>query len=148
MRLTDHTDYSIRVLMYLNQKKCLITLEELSKKLGISKNSLIKVSNQLAKLELIRTSRGRNGGLFIREETGKKTLKDIVVQTEETFHIAECFSEKKSTCIFLRNCFLKKSLSEAHQAFLNSLARRTIGDVTPKSTFKGSPGGAVDVARY
>ncbi len=34
--------------MYLNQQKRLVTLNELSEKLDISKNNLIKVSNQLA----------------------------------------------------------------------------------------------------
>lgn len=44
MRLTDHTDYSLRILIYLNQCKRLVTLNELSLKLGISKNNLIKAS--------------------------------------------------------------------------------------------------------
>lgn len=132
MRLTDHTDYSLRVLMYLNQHKRLVTLNEISEKLGISKNNLIKVSNQLAKLNFIDTTRGRTGGLLIKKETGQQTLKDIVIQTEETFYIAECFSAKKCDCTFLRGCSLKKSLSQALQAFLNSLALQTLDDVTPR----------------
>jgi DNA-binding IscR family transcriptional regulator len=43
--------------MYLNEKKKLITLHELSKKVGVSKNNLIKVSSQLAKLGFIETTR-------------------------------------------------------------------------------------------
>ena len=132
MRLTDHTDYSLRVLMYLNQEKCLVTLNELSEKLGISKNNLIKVSNQLAKLNLISTTRGRTGGLLINDETGRKSLKDIVTKTEETFSLAECFSGKACGCSFLRSCSLKKSLADALQAFLSSLAEKTLNDVTPK----------------
>ncbi len=136
MRLTDHTDYSFRVLMYLNQEKRLVTLNELSDKLGISKNSLIKVSNQLAKRNLINTIRGRSGGLLIKEKTGNKTLKDIVTGTGETFYIAECFSNRKCGCCFLSACFLKKSFSDALQAFLTSLAQKTLNDVTPKTVFK------------
>lgn len=131
MRLTDHTDYSLRVLMYLNQKKSLVTLNELSEKLNVSKNNLIKVSNQLAKLDMIETSRGRTGGLVIKKETGKKSLKDIISETEESFSIAECFSTRPCNCTFLRSCLLKKSLSEALQAFLKSLAQKTLDDVTP-----------------
>jgi Rrf2 family nitric oxide-sensitive transcriptional repressor len=134
MRLTDHTDYSLRVLMYLNQQKRLITLNELSEKLYVSKNNLIKVSNQLAKLNFIETTRGRVGGLLIKESTGKKSLKEIISQTEETFFIAECFSGGKCSCTFLPSCALKKSLTEALQAFLNSLAKKTLNDVTPKGT--------------
>lgn len=131
MRLTDHTDYSLRVLMYLNQNKRLVTLNELSEKLRISKNNLIKVSNQLSKLNFIDTLRGRAGGLVIKEEMGEASLKDIVSKTEETFFIAECFSGQKCNCTFLPGCSLKKSLGDALQAFLNSLAQKTLNDVTP-----------------
>ena len=133
MRLTDHTDYSLRVLMYLNQQKRLITLNELSERLGLSKNNLIKVSNQLAKLNLIETTRGRTGGLVIKEETGHRTLREIVTHTEESFYIAKCFSGQRGNCTFLRGCSLAKSLSDALNAFLNSLAQQTLNDVTPKS---------------
>lgn len=145
MRLTDHTDYSLRVLMYLNQKKDLVTLNELSERLGVSKNNLIKVSNQLAKLGLIETIRGRAGGLLIREETGKKSLKEIVIETEETFYIAECFSGRKCDCTFLPKCQLKKSLTDAVHAFLDSLAQKTLDDVTPSDA--GSRSGRVGRSR-
>lgn len=132
MRLTDHTDYSLRVLMYLNQKKELVTLNELSDTLRVSRNNLIKVSNQLSRLGFIETIRGRTGGLLIREETGNCTLRDIVLQTEETFNIAECFSGRRSDCTFLPECGLQQSLMEAVGAFLDSLGQKTLNDVTPK----------------
>jgi len=137
MRLTDHTDYSIRTLMYLNQiyineEKRLVTLSELSSRLGISKNNLIKVSNQLAKLNFIETTRGRTGGLLIKKETGKTSLKEIVTKTEETFYLAECFPQKKCACTFFPTCSLRKTLFEALQAFLDTLAEKTLDDVTPK----------------
>lgn len=130
MRLTDHTDYSLRVLIYLNQQKKLITLNELSKKLGISKNNLIKVSNQLAKLSYIETAKGRSGGLRIKEGMGNKSIKDIVSQTEETFYIADCFAPKKCACTFSPGCLLKITFAEALRAFLDSLAKKTLNDVT------------------
>ncbi len=121
--------------MYLNQQKELVTLNELSEKLGVSRNNLIKVSNQLAKLGFIDTSRGRAGGLQIREETGRRTIRDIIVQTEESFFIAECFSGGKCECALLPKCQLKRSLADALQAFLNSLAQKTLNDVTPPRAF-------------
>lgn len=131
MRLTDHTDYALRVLMYLNQRKELVTLNDISEKLKISRNNLIKVSNQLAKFGYIDTTRGRMGGLVIREGAGKVTLKEIVARTE-TFFIAQCFSGKNTTCTFLKSCHLRQCLSDAAQAFLNSLAQKTLNDVTPQ----------------
>lgn len=131
MRLTDHTDYSLRMLMYLNQHRRLVTLNELSEKLAVSKNNLIKASNQLAKLDFIESSRGRTGGLKIKDGTGFKSLKEIVLQTEETFYIAECFSGRKCDCSFLPSCKLKRALFDAFQSFLESLGEKTLNDVTP-----------------
>lgn len=133
MRLTDHTDYSLRVLMYLNEQKRLVTLNELSEKVGVSKNNLIKVSNQLAKFDFIETSRGRTGGLLIKDETGRRSLKEIIMRTEPSFYIAECFSGQRCDCLYRNRCSLKRSLSDALHAFLNSLAQTTLNDVTPIS---------------
>lgn len=133
MHLTDHTDYSLRVLMYLNEGKRLVTLNELSEKIGVSKNSLIKVSNQLAKLNFIETTRGRSGGLIIKDETGRRTLREIIERTEPSFYLAGCFSGQKCDCLYTNRCSLKRSLADALHAFLDSLAQKTLNDVTPKS---------------
>lgn len=130
MRLTDHTDYTLRVLMYLNQKKSQATLNELAEKLKLSKNNLIKVSNQLAKLGFIETARGRAGGLTIGKETGNLTLREIMTRTEESLELAECFSGKKVCCTYLKGCLLKASLKRALEAFLDSLGQTTLNDVT------------------
>lgn len=135
MHLTDHTDYSLRVLMYLNEQKRLVTLNELSEKVGVSKNNLIKVSNQLAKLGLIDTNRGRTGGLIIKRETGQRSLKEIITQTEPHFYMAQCFSGLRCDCLYKGKCSLKRSLADALQSFFNSLAQTTLNDVTPKPKF-------------
>lgn len=130
MRLTDHTDYALRVLMYLNKTKSLITLNELETTLRISKNNLIKISNQLAKLGFIESEKGRFGGVKIGPSTGQLSLKEIIVGTERTFQMATCFQERPCDCTFLKNCQLRKSLAQALDAFLNSLADKTLDDVT------------------
>lgn len=116
--------------MYLNQTQRLVTLNELSEVLEAPRNSLIKVSNQLAKLGFILTSRGRSGGLWISKNTGKLTLKSIILQTEESFNIAECFADTKCKCYFVKMCPLKKSLKIALDAFLDSLEKTTLDEVT------------------
>lgn len=131
MRLTDHTDYSLRVLMYLNRTKRHATLGELAKALAVSRNNLIKVSHQLAKRGWIETSRGKAGGVVIAPDSGKVTVEEIVRYTEN-FPIAECFTEGNSSCAFLKKCYLKKSLNAALSAFLSSLGETTLDDITPR----------------
>jgi Rrf2 family nitric oxide-sensitive transcriptional repressor len=130
MRLTDHTDYSLRVLMYLNRTRKLVTLGELAKSLKISRNNLIKVSGQLAKRGLIDASRGKSGGVIIRSDAGQVSLREIISYTEENFHMAECFSGK-TTCTFLIGCELRQTLQSALAAFMAELEKKTLDDITP-----------------
>jgi Rrf2 family nitric oxide-sensitive transcriptional repressor len=133
VRLTDFTDYSLRVLIYLNHSREPATLRDLSGKLGVSRNNLIQVSNRLVKLGYVSSSRGRSGGLRILETTGKERLGDIVRNTEEAFQMAECFSGKEVRCPLFGGCQLQASLGEALDAFLHSLDQRTLNDITPKA---------------
>lgn len=64
MRLTDYTDYSLRVMLYLAVRgEGLATIQEISDAYGVSKNHLMKVVQQLGELGWVDTVRGRNGGL-------------------------------------------------------------------------------------
>ena len=65
MRLTNYTDYSLRVLIYLAAKdrNKLSTISEIAEAYGISKNHLMKVIHELGKIGVINTIRGRGGGI-------------------------------------------------------------------------------------
>ena len=130
MRITDHTDYSIRVLMHLNKRKKLLTLQELSEDLGITKNNLIKVSNQLVKAGFVDSVKGRFGGLKISDKAGERTLREIICETEESFNIVTCFKLQECDCVFYNNCKFKKVLDEALESFLSVLGKKTLNDVT------------------
>ena len=65
MRLTNYTDYSLRVLIYLASQEPakLSNIKEIAEAYGISKNHLMKVTHELGKMGVIDTVRGRNGGI-------------------------------------------------------------------------------------
>ena len=64
MQLTQFTDYSLRVLMYLAYRMDeLCTIAEIAADHGISEHHLTKVVHRLARLGYIETLRGRGGGL-------------------------------------------------------------------------------------
>ena len=50
MRLSEYTDYTLRVLMYCaRHRERLVTINELAEQHGLSKNHLMKVVNDRAK---------------------------------------------------------------------------------------------------
>ena len=133
MRLTDYTDYSLRVLLYLAVRgKGLSTIQDISDAYGISKNHLMKVVQQLGELGWVETVRGRNGGLRLAEQTNALTVGEIVRATESDLALVGCFPDQQGerrACVITAQCRLRGALEAARDAFLAELDRHTIGEM-------------------
>ncbi|SDB82420.1 Rrf2 family transcriptional regulator [Shouchella lonarensis] len=136
MRLTLYSDYTLRVLIYLhthNQGK-LANIQEIAEAYGISKNHLMKVIFELGKMGYIQTIRGRNGGIRLAQQPEKINIGAVVRQTEEDFHLVECFDKENNQCIISPACGLKNILANALQAYLNVLDQYTLADLVQDRT--------------
>lgn len=131
MRLTDYTDYTLRVLMFcaLNPERS-ITIAELAESHGVSKNHLMKVVNDLARQGLLQTTRGRGGGLRLLKKPAEINIGAVVRQTETDFRMVECFDAQINTCTLTSNCQLKAVIQTALQSYLAELDKVTLADVT------------------
>lgn len=133
MRLTDYTDYALRVLLYLAVRPSgLSTIQEISDAYGVSKNHLMKIVQQLGELGWVETVRGRNGGLRLSERSRELTVGDIVRKTENDFAIVGCFGEQaegQPGCVIQPHCRLRGVLAAARDAFLAELDKHTVGEL-------------------
>ncbi|MGE6833518.1 RrF2 family transcriptional regulator [Priestia megaterium] len=127
MRLTNYTDYSLRVLIFLALKKGgeLSTTKEIAENYNISNNHLVKIIHQLGQLGYIETIRGRNGGIKLAKDPKKINIGEVVSKTEEDFHIIDGFQP----CATSPSCKLTYALHEALQAFLEILNGYTLEDL-------------------
>lgn len=132
MHLTRYTDYSLRVLMYVAVKPEdeLSQIKEISDAYDISKNHLMKVVYKLGKLGYIETVRGRSGGLRMLKKPEELNIGVLVRQTEENFHMVECFNKDHDTCPLTGACGLQHVLGEALQAYMAVLDKYTLADFT------------------
>ena len=130
MQLTQYTDYSLRVLIYLSQKQQgeLATITEVAEFYGISRNHLVKVVHNLATNGFIQTQRGKHGGMQLARPAAEINVGDVVRKTEPNFDIAECFSKKDDSCVISPICSLKTILDEARKNFIQTLDRYTIAN--------------------
>ena len=130
MRLTLYTDYSLRTLLYLGIKdpEKLTTIQEIADAYHISKNHLMKVTYDLSQHGYIETIRGRGGGIRLAIDPKDISIGQVVRQTEEDFHLVECFSSENNLCRISPACQLKNALSEALKAYLNVLDQYTLAD--------------------
>lgn len=131
MRLTNYTDYSLRVLIYLALKKDfeLCTIKEIADTYQISKNHLMKIIHELGKLGYIDTIRGRHGGIRLAKKPEEINIGEVVSKTEEDFHIVDCFNKENHYCVITSACKLKHILAEALLAFVNVLKEYTLEDL-------------------
>jgi Rrf2 family nitric oxide-sensitive transcriptional repressor len=131
MRLTQYSDYSLRVLIYLGTKNedSLSNIKEIADAYGISKNHLMKVTHELGKMGIISTIRGRNGGIRLALTPAEINIGNIVRQTEEDFHMVECFNHEKNNCVISPVCGLRHVLHKALIAYLAVLDQYTLSDL-------------------
>lgn len=130
MRLTRHTDYALRVLIYLGVRDDgLATIEEISRHYGISKNHLMKVVHRLGQLGYVRTLRGRMGGIALARAPAAIVVGEVVRATEDDLALVECFQPGNHACRIAPACRLKQALGEAIAAFMAVLDGVTLADL-------------------
>ena len=130
MRLTDYTDYTLRVLMFcaLNPERS-VTIAELADSHAVSKNHLMKIVNDLSRQGLLHTTRGRGGGLRLLKPAKDIVLGAVIRQTETDFNLVECFDPEHNQCRLSSHCYLKGVLGQAMRAFFAVLDKVTLADL-------------------
>jgi Rrf2 family nitric oxide-sensitive transcriptional repressor len=130
MRLTVHTDYALRVLMYLAVRPTeRPTIAGVAASYGISRNHLMKVAHELGRRGYIETLRGKGGGLALARRPEEIVLGDVVRCTEPDFALVPCFDPVGAACAISPVCRLRGALGQAQSAFLRVLDGYTLADL-------------------
>lgn len=128
MHLTLHTDYSLRVLMYLGVRTGRASIADISAAYAISHNHLVKVVGTLARLGYVETLRGRDGGLRLARLPEEIRIGQVIRDCEP-LDLVECFNRERNSCVVAGACRLKSALAEATEAFLAVLDDCTLADL-------------------
>ncbi len=148
MRLTQWTDYTLRVLMYCaasQDRAQPVTITEIAQAHGISRSHLTKIVQQLAASGLLDTMRGRGGGMRLMRPAAEINIGAVVRSTETDFDMVECFDAASNTCRMSEHCHMKGLLTRATQAYLAVLDAVTLADLVPP---RGETAQAVRALRF
>ena len=122
MKLTRQSNYAVRALIYCAvNDPGLSRVTDIARAHGISELFLFKLIKPLVENGLIRTVRGRHGGIKLGRPASDITLLDVIRLTEENFALAECF-EDGADCPLIGECDLNGALREALGAFFEVLS--------------------------
>lgn len=133
MRLTQWTDYSLRVLMHCaaNEGRAqATTIGEIAQRHDISRSHLTKIVMTLAAQGFIETTRGRGGGMRLKRPATSITVGEVVRSTETDFQQVECFDRDTNHCVMDGHCGLKQVIGRAVSSYLAELDRVTLADIT------------------
>lgn len=134
MRLTLHTDYALRVLVYVGLREGrLVTIGEIADCFGISKNHLTKVVHQLGKIGYLETIRGKCGGVRLQYPPDQVRLGEFVRSTEGDFALTRCLreddEEEPIPCRLDHGCVARRAIAEGVSSFFAVLDRYTLADM-------------------
>lgn len=144
MKLTDYTDYSLRVLLYVAvHPDRLVTIQEIADTFGIAKNHLIKIVQHLGQIGFLHTVRGRSGGIRLGKSARDIVVGDVVRAMEPDFKMVQCFRDpgEHAGCPIQGVCALQGVLGNALQAYFKVLDSATLADVVEQPALARTLGG-------
>lgn len=135
MRLTVKTNLAMRVLMFcaVNTGRT-VRKTEVAEACNASANHLGVIINQLGHGGLLETTRGRGGGIRLRQSPDQINVGHVFRLFEAGLPFAECFSAAENTCPIATTCRLKIALARALDAFYAELDLVTLADLVDGNT--------------
>lgn len=130
MKLTVHSDYSLRALIYLGTHPDRpVSVAEISRAYDISQNHVAKVAHQLTRAGFTRAKRGKTGGLLLARPPEDISIGAVLRVTEPDFDLLECFRPETDSCRISSRCALKGILYEARAAFFAVLNAHSLASL-------------------
>jgi Rrf2 family nitric oxide-sensitive transcriptional repressor len=144
VNLKTQTDYALRTLLYLAFVDEKVTAERIAEAYKISKDHLVKVIQQLARLGYVRSQSGRTGGVRLAKPADKINVADVISDFEGRGGVLACVSDP-TVCNLEPGCLLRVQLIKAERAFYETLRPFTIADLIKpaRGAGTGAPGGGV-----
>lgn len=130
MRITTRTNLAVRILMCcgVNADR-LVTREEIAETVNASAHHVGHVVGRLSHIGVLRTVRGRAGGLELAAPMNRINIGRIFREMEGEVPLAECFDLETNTCPLAGACLLRKALEAASRAFYAKLDEVSLADL-------------------
>ncbi|MCF6346029.1 MAG: Rrf2 family transcriptional regulator [Thiomicrorhabdus sp.] len=133
MKLTKHTDYAFRVLLYVAVKKNeeLSTIKEITHAFDMSRDHVMKIVQKLSKAGFIKALRGKNGGIRLGRPANEIVITDVITLMEATLAPVNC---EQPMCGIKQGCKLADILFEAQDKYLSHLKQYSLADLVPENS--------------
>lgn len=132
MKITQETDYALRILMYLAiaGKGVKIDAKTISEAEGVTLRFTLKILRKLAQTGMVISFRGVNGGYALDVEPKDLNMKNVIEAIEGPIYINKCLYDEE-LCNLNRSstCKLHYIFSEIQEKVLKEFEDTSIQDI-------------------
>ncbi len=128
MKLTKHTDYALRILIYsaLQPEERLLSIQEVTDVYELSRNHVMKIVQKLGQEGYLTTIRGKGGGFHLGRKPEDINLGELICKLEPSMRLVNC---EEPVCRISTSCRLQSILSEAMNSFTAVLSSYSLADL-------------------
>ena len=112
MRITQESDYALRIITALAERNDLIDAKSLSEQTQVTQRFTLKILHKLVQAELVSSHKGAKGGYVLKRAPEDITLKDVIELIDGPIGISRCLASEE-TCSLNRD----KTACEFHRIF-------------------------------
>lgn len=129
MRLTQFTDFGIRALILLaDGEGGVLSAATIAESLGVSVHHMAKVLQALGAAGLVRSHRGKQGGVALALAPSAIRIGSVVRTLEEGQPLVECCRADGGACVLTPACRFRAMLFAAEQAFFAELDKFSLAE--------------------
>ncbi|MBL7014145.1 MAG: Rrf2 family transcriptional regulator [Candidatus Marinimicrobia bacterium] len=134
MRISMTGEYAVRAMIHLSSisKGKVTHISDISKEQNIPETLLRKIMGQLVKIGLVRSSRGKGGGVMLAKPGDSISLLDIIQGIEGQIILNQCLVDEKY-CDQTSYCAVRKVWQQAQDQMLSILNGKSICDLANES---------------
>lgn len=129
MKMSTRGRYALRMMIdlanhYSDEKDGYVKLKDIAERQEISKDYLVNLTHMLKNANLVRSSRGKEGGYMLTRPPEKINALEIVESTIGEIYILDCLGDKE-VCDRIRGCKARKVWNG-----LNTSIRKELKQIT------------------
>lgn len=130
LRLTKKADYGLMALKYLAEhpEAPALSAKEIAEAYHIPPQLLAKILQRLAKVGLVRSSAGMNGGYALAQTPERITAFEVILAVDGPQFLTACTTGKKN-CDLTDRCTIKEPMARVNDSITELLKNIRIGDL-------------------
>jgi Rrf2 family protein len=130
LRLTKKADYGLMALKYLaeHQDQAALSAKDIAEAYHIPPQLLAKILQRLAKVGLVRSTAGMNGGYALERNADSITVFEVIYAVDGPLFLTACTSGPKP-CDLTESCTIKEPMARVNDSITELLQGIRIGDL-------------------